>query len=124
MWQDYMDDSLERISGYTKIMSAASEGDTKKFKYFFKNYISKLDKTSKDNKTVLIYASIGNGNTKEKIEIIKTLIDNGADMNFEYDGKTFYELIEDEKLKKWVDDTYPEFVEDLKFKRTVNKYNV
>ena len=124
IWEDYMDDTFEEKLGYNKLMSSAYDGDIKKFKYFFKFYQTKLNDISKTNKTVLIYTVLGSCNMTEKKEIIKILIDNNTDMNFEYNGKTFYELIKDDNLKKWVENTYPEFIKNLILKRSIEKYNL
>lgn len=49
----------------------------------------------------------GKGGIWEKKKMISALIENGIDIYFEnQDGKNFYELIKEPKLKKWVEETY------------------
>jgi hypothetical protein len=70
---------------------------------------------------VLIDAVEGKGGIWEKKKMIAALIENGIDIYFEnQDGKNFYELIKDSKLKKWVEETYPNIEEKLRSK----KYNL
>jgi len=56
--------------------------------------------------------------------MIKTLIDNGINYNIKYDHKYFYELIKENRLQKWVKETYPDIIDELELYKITDKYNV
>lgn len=121
-WQNFMNSELETKFGYNALMSAASEGDWKKFKYRFPDYIKNINDVSNDDKsTVLMYVVNGDGDLWEKKKMLSLLFDNNVDLTFKDEkGRTFFDFIDDEKLKKWIEETYPEVVSQL----NANKYNL
>ena len=124
IWNSYLNDKLETNYGYNVLMSTAKDGDLKKFKNYFHKYVNKLNNISKDGKTVLYYVVTGDGDLYDKKEMIKILIDNVVDYTIMYDNKTFYDLINNNKLKMWFDKTYPEIVNEINIIKDTNKYNL
>lgn len=132
MWDDIIANKMEEEFGYTKLMSAAQDGNFKKFKYYFSDYVDNLDGVKKvgddsgvdQDENYLHIVVYGKGIVSDKIKMLEMLIDHGVNMFDEVEGKTFYEIIKEPKLKKWVEETHPDFVEELKLKRETQKYNL
>ena len=137
-WEDFVSQSISNIKnkGIAKnhLMNAAREGNLKKFKRVFPRYINKLndiytDYTDTDDgetSTVLLdVTGTSNGDIPDKKKMIKMLIENGADPLFiNTSGYSFYDYIQEPKLKKWVDETYPEIVNQLEMIKNSKKYNI
>lgn len=128
-FQDYMDDRLQKGLGYNALMSAAREGNWKKFKRKFPRYIKNINdvfigslNSGVEHKVDLLsYVVTGEGDLWEKKKMLSLLFDNNVDLTFKDEkGRTFFDFIDDEKLKKWIEETYPEVVSQL----TANKYNL
>jgi len=131
MFDDFLDDRMEEM-GYTRLMKYVSEGNLKKIKMALplyiktinNTYIQYLDSGSQYEESALtIAASSGKASIPDRKEIIKLLIDNGANMFLEIEEQTFYDVAIPE-IKKWIEETYPDFAEELNFKRSSEKYNL
>jgi ankyrin repeat protein len=140
MWEDKMRDIFisSGIDYPNDLMISASEGNWEKFKY----YIDKFDVNSiqinttisgyvanntndGDINNALTYVITGDGDLWEKKKMIKALIDKGINPYFKNNlNETFYEMIKDVKLKKWVEQNYPEIVEKIMLTKSVTKYNL
>lgn len=134
-WQDFMDDYIgsQFKSNYNALMGAAYNGNWKRFKNLLPDYkknindvnIEHNDDNTTSTENVLIKVVNGTGGNWEKKKMISALIDNGVDPYFTTDtGKSFYDLIIDTKLKKWVEETYPNIVQQIILNKSTNKYNL
>lgn len=57
--------------------------------------------------------------------MIEELIENGADPYFEDESyNSFYDLINNQKLKEWFNKKYPQIVEKLLLNKSVRQYNI
>jgi len=129
MWEDYMDDHIGSIKGkgYNALMSSAHEGNWTRFKDLLNNYdINSVHTDYNDDNTpsksnVLFSVIYGKGDLWEKKKMISALIEKGIDIYFENEnGENFYEKITEPKLKKWIDEKYP----DLEQSFLAKKYNI
>jgi len=123
MWTDKLDSNLEYNFKYNRLMSSAKEGNLKRFIHLLPEYKDKLNNVF-NNKNVLIFAILGDGDNYEKRNMIRLLLDNGIDYNFKYEDKTFYELISNDNLKKWFDKKYPDIVKELELNKNTKKFNI
>ena len=122
MYQQFMISTLEDKFGTTYPMSAASDGDLKKFKYYL-NSEDKVNKQDKEGSTTLMYVAAGKGTINDKANMIWLLINKGEDpFIVDNNGKTFYEMIKEPELKKWLNDTYPQF--EFETRESAKKYNL
>jgi transposase len=123
-FQEFMDTQLERRIGYTPLMTAASEGNWKKFKRLFPVYKDKINipySKGHKNKYLLFYVIKGDGDLWEKKKMLSLLFDNNVDFIVtDSHNNTFFDYIKDIKLKKWIEENYPNVVSQL----TANKYNL
>ena len=122
MWNSAVENDLIRMV-YNALMQSAYDGNLKRFIYLLPDYIDKLNDILK-YQTVLFFVITGEGDIYEKKKMIQLLIDNGIDYNIKYKGETFYDLITDDKLKKWLDKKYPEIVKELKLNKNTDKFNI
>lgn len=123
MWNDYMEYELEDTKGYNRLMQSAYEGNLKRFVFLLPKYIDKINDVF-EGKTVLIQVIRGESDLYETQKMIEILLDNGVDYNFKFEGNTFYDLITNEKLKKWFDKKYPEIVKELELNKNTDKFNL
>jgi len=126
MWNSAVENDLIRMGirmGYNALMQSAYDGNLKRFIYLLPDYIDKLNDILK-YQTVLFFVITGEGDIYEKKKMIQLLLDNGIDYNIKYKGETFYDLITDDKLKKWLDKKYPEIVKELKLNKNTDKFNI
>lgn len=126
--EQFIINTMEREFGHTYLMSAADEGDFKKFQHYFPEYIDRKNLKDNDTLTTLMHVATGKGSIEDKKKMLKMLLDNGEDPFMKYNGKsekdkgkTFYDFLNSE-LKKWVNDNYPQFEFDLK--QDVKNYNL
>ena len=136
-WQDYMDDVLGSNFGrsnYNALFGAAEEGNWSRFKNLlpkYKKYINDIateindDNTTSTANILTKIVTSNNSGLWEKKKMIKSVIDNGVDIYFTNEkGESFYDLIKDERLKKWFDETYPNLVEQILLNKNTIKYNL
>lgn len=135
-WQDYMDDFLGKNFGqtnYNALMGAADQGNWSRFKNLLPIYQKRIndiateydDDNTKTSLNVLTKVIKGDSGLWEKKKMIKALIDNGVDLYFTNEkGEYFYDLIKDQKLKKWFDETYPNIVDQILLNKNASKYNL
>lgn len=135
LWQNFMDDTMgDKFStAYNALMGAAEEGNWTRFKNNFNEYSAVINAINKEfengkeiKRTLLMHIVIGSGDLWEKKKMLKMVLDyNDVDIYIENEkGQNFYEMIEDSKLKKWFDYTYPDIVEKLERKKQEQKYNL
>jgi len=123
MWDEYIETELETEYGYNKLIGAVHAGNLKRFEYLLPIYKNKINNIY-DGKNVLIEVIIRDIDLYEKKKMIELLLDNGVNYKLEFGGDTFYDLITNDKLKKWFDDKYPDIVKELNLYKNTNKYNL
>jgi len=133
-WDEHLIRNIINISGYnggSLLRQAVSDGNLNKFKRQFPKFINKLnditiDPDDNETSTILtLVASSSECDISDKKKMIKMLIDNGADPYFFNDSdRSFYDMIREPKLNKWVKDTYPEIVDKIELKKNSDKYNL
>lgn len=123
-WEEFYITKLGKMYNYNPLIKAAEDGDFKKFRTYFFEYSDKLNDKTIENKNVLHYVVTGNGDFYEKKNMIDYLMDSNIDYTIKYEGETFYDLIKDNKLKKWFDKTYPNIVKKLNILKDTEKYNI
>jgi len=120
--EQFMITTLENMFGVTFLMNAAGDGDLKRFRFYFSSEY-KPNQQDKEGTTTLMCVATGRGDINDKKMMIKMLIDNGDDpLLTDNNGKTFYRSIKEPELKKWVDNTYPQF--EFEMREIANKYNL
>jgi hypothetical protein len=139
--KDDFSDILNRHGdeGFTPIMNAAENGNWKRFKYLLPSsrneinnvHVMYLDDGTEAKENVLTWAIFGRGDLWEKKKMFSALIENGVNVLFENeDGLNFYDRLKSKKdkkyieLKEWIDEKYPNLIEEAKIKKDVNKYNL
>jgi len=132
-WQDYADDVLINQSfsekNFNSLMGAAMSGNWKRFKDKLPKYIEHINDIHIDDlnhkNTTLTHVVTGIGDLWEKRKMIEELIENGADPYFEDESyNSFYDLINNQKLKEWFNKKYPQIVEKLLLNKSVRQYNI
>lgn len=131
-WQDFEDDYISHsgiIKNYNALVGSAEEGNWRRFKKLLPEYRKNINDIQIYNvqrtSNILISVIKGDGDLWEKKKMITALIHDGVDPYFaDHDGNSFYDYIKDKKLKKWIDETYPEIVEQLELNKSINKYNL
>jgi len=134
-WQDYQDDFMghvDLIKNLNALVGSADQGNWKRFKNLLPKYKKNIndiqiynDGKTEQTSNVLTATVNGNGDLWEKKKMITALIDNGVDPYFtDHNDNNFYDYIKDQKLKKWVDDTYPDIVRDLEANKLTKGYNL
>ena len=123
-WNNDFNNKMELSTKYNTLMITADDGDLKKFKHYFANYINNLNDISNEGKNVLHYVVTGDGDLYNKKGMVKILIDNGIDYTIKCNNETFYDMIKEPKLKRWFDKTYPNIVKELNIIKDTDKYNL
>lgn len=115
----WMQRQLQEIDKDTTLMFCANDGDIKKFRNYFKEYIANQVDAYGNN--TLICVVKGKGSLRNKKEMIKMLIDAGEDpFRKNVDGRSFMDSIKEPKLLKWLYETYP----DIELEITAKRYNL
>jgi len=122
-WESFEEDDLEKNLGYNMLMQTANYGNLKRFEYLLPYYIKKINDTF-EKKNILIIVVKGDADLYEKKKMIELLLDTEINYTFTFEGKTFYDFITNEKLKKWFDKKYPDIVKKLIFYKNTEKYNI
>lgn len=104
-------------------------GNWKRFKDKLPEYIEHINDIHIDDlnhkNTTLTHVVTGIGDLWEKRKMIEELIENGADPYFEDESyNSFYDLINNQKLKEWFNKKYPQIVEKLLLNKSVRQYNI
>jgi hypothetical protein len=128
--RDFLADMIG--DGYNPLMDAAYDGNWNRFKELLPKFIKQindihtiyLDSGVEEYMNVLLYVVCGKGDNWEKKKMISALIENNVDVHFESNEKNFYEMIKSPKLKKWIEETYPQIISDLLLQKSIKKYNL
>jgi len=123
MWDEYLENELENDHRFSKLFQSVHIGNLKRFEYLLPKYLDKINDIY-DGQNILIKVIIEDVDLYEQKKMIELLLDNGIDYNFKFEGKTFYDFMIDEKLKKWFDKKYPEIVKELNLNKNANKFNL
>lgn len=107
--------------GITRMMVAAKDGNLEEF------LKSKYNPNSVDKSGIstLMWVATGSGTRYGKKEMITYLIDNG-DNPLLKDGhdRYFTDFIKEPDLIEWLNEKYPEIMNDIKMQKDAKKYNL